>query len=99
MGMLDEMLGQVAGGHDVAGLAGKLGLTPEQVQSALHALTRATAEPGDTAGLAAAKTGLPIGTLQELLGHLGGEEGLGKLAGMLGGSGGLSGMASGLFNR
>ena len=99
MGMLDDMLRQVGGGGlDLAGLAGKVGLTPEQAESAVHALGRSAPEPGDTAGLAAAKTGLPVDALQQILAHIGGEGGLARLAPLLQ-QGGLAGLASGLFER
>lgn len=88
--MLDTILGQVAG-HDLSGLAGRVGLTPEQLQMGLQALTQAHPQPGDTATVAAQQSGLPVGALQQVLGHLGGEGGLGQLAGALGGGGGLGG--------
>ena len=93
MGILDQVLGQVAGGADVAGLAAKVGLTPQQVDSAVQALGRALGEPGDTAGLAAAKTGLPVDKVQQLLAHIGGESGLGSILGGLGDGGGLGKLA------
>lgn len=95
MSMLDTILGQIAG-HDLSGLASKVGLTPEQLQMGLSALHQAHPEPGDTAGLAAQRTGLPVGALQQVLGHIGGEGALGQLAGVLGGSGlGGGGMGGG----
>lgn len=97
MSMLDTILGQVAG-HDLSGLAGKVGLTPEQLQLALAALNRAHPQPGDTATVAAAHTGLPVEALQQVLGHLGGEGALGQLAGALGG-GGLGGLGGILGGR
>ena len=98
MSMIDEMLKMVAG-HDVSGLAGRVGLTPEQVHSALDALGRARGEPGDTAGTAAARTGLPVDTMQQVLGAVGGHEGLDKLIPLLGQDGGLMGLAKGFFER
>lgn len=91
MSMLDAILGQLAG-HDLGGLAGKVGLTPEQLQMALSALTQAHPQPGDTATVAAQNTGLPVNVLQQVLGHLGGEGALGQLGGVLGGGGGLGGL-------
>ena len=90
MSMLDAILGQLAG-HDLSGLAGKVGLSPDQLQTALGALTQAQPQPGDTAQTAADQTGLPVGALQSILGHLGGEGGLGQIAGALGGGGGGEG--------
>lgn len=97
--MLDTILNQVAG-HDLSGLAGRVGLTPEQLQMALSALHAAHPQPGDTATVAAQNTGLPVNVLQQVLGHLGGEGALGQLGGVLGGggpgSGGLGGALAGL---
>ena len=100
MSMLDTILGQVAG-HDLGGLAGKVGLTPDQLQMALSALHQAQPEPGDTAGVAAERTGLPVGVLQQVLGHIGGEGALGQLAGALGGGGGGGGLGGlgGMFGE
>lgn len=101
MSMLDAVLGQLAG-QDLGGLAGKVGLTPEQVQMALHALGRAQPQPGDTASTAASDTGLPVDAMHQILAQLGGEGGLGQVIGALGGAGGgaggggLGGMLGGL---
>lgn len=92
MSMLDTVLGQVAG-HDLSGLAGKVGMSPDQLQTALAALAQAHPEPGDTAGLAAQRTGLPVDALHQVLGRIGGEGALGQLGGVLG-SGGLGGLGS-----
>lgn len=97
MSMLDTILGQVAG-HDLSGLAGRVGLTPEQLQMGLSALQQAHPRPGDTAEVAAQHSGLPVDALRNVLGHLGGEGALGQLGGVLGGggSGGLGGALGGL---
>lgn len=93
MSLLDGILGQVAGNASVAGLAGKVGLTPEQVETAIAALGKAHQEPGDTVQQASDQTGLPEDKLGQILGHLGGESALGPLAGMMEeqGAGGLMG--------
>ena len=98
MSLLDGILNQVSG-HGLDGLAGRVGLTPEQVQMALQALGRAAPQPGDTAHQAAQETGLPVGPLQQILAHIGGEGALGQIAGALGGggAGGLGGMLGGLM--
>lgn len=95
MSMLDTVLGQVAG-HDLSGLASRVGLTPEQLQMGLSALHQAHPQPGDTAQVAAQDSGLPVDALRNVLGHLGGEGALGQLGGVLGGSGGLGGALGGL---
>ncbi|MES2290569.1 MAG: hypothetical protein V4530_12615 [Pseudomonadota bacterium] len=104
MGMLDGLLGQLAGNIDVANLASKVGLSEEQVEMAMTALGQAHTEPGDTVETAAANTGLSADVLQQVVGHIGGEGSLGRFAEMLqqGGEGGgimgqLGGLASGLF--
>ena len=95
MSLLDTILNQVAG-HDLSGLAARVGLTPEQLQMGLNALHTAHPQPGDTATVAAEHTGLPVSTLQEVLNHLGGEGALAQLGGVLGGGGGQGGAGGGL---
>ncbi|HVI98658.1 MAG TPA: hypothetical protein VM657_06280 [Sphingomonas sp.] len=102
MGMLDGLLSQVAGNVDIANLAAKVGLDPAQVEQAVTALAQAHPQPGDTASQAAETTGLPVDTLQQIVGHIGGEGSLGQFASLLGEQGGgiggaLGGLASGLF--
>jgi len=86
MGLLDGVLGQIMGGGEnaiIANLAAKVGLTPEQAESAISALTQAHPQPGDTVQTAAGATGLPQEILQQVLGHLGGEGGLAAIASSL----------------
>lgn len=105
MGLLDGLLGQVAGNVDVQNLAAKVGLSPEQVESAVAALGQAHPEPGDTVATAADKTGLPTDKLQEIVGHIGGEGALGQFANLLngaggeGGIGGMIGKLGGMFGK
>ena len=106
MGMLDGLLGQVAGNVDIQSLAARLGLTPEQVEQGVQALGAAHAAPGDTVTTAAAATGLPADKLQQMIEHIGGEGALGRFAGLLqaeGGAGGLlvklGGLASGFLKE
>jgi len=105
MGMLDGLLSQVAENVDVKNLAAKVGLTPEQVESAVTALGQAHTAPGDTVDTAASSTGLPADILHQIVGHIGGEGALGKFAGLLNAQGGdgllgeLGGLASGLFGK
>jgi len=58
MGLLDGLLGQVAGNVDIQNLAAKVGLTPDQVEQAVTALGQAHPQPGDTVQTAADQTGL-----------------------------------------
>lgn len=83
MGLFDSILSDLAGNEGVAGLAAKVGLSPQQVEMALAALGRAHQQPGDTVAQASQETGLPQDKLGEILGHVGGEGALGGLAGML----------------
>ena len=89
MGMLDGFLGQLAEHVDVKNLAERVGLQPDQVEAAIHALAVAHPQPGDTAETAAAATGLTTQTLQEIVGHIGGEGSLANFASMLGAQGGV----------
>lgn len=98
MGIMDQMLEQVSGAN-IEALASKVGLTPQQVTSALAALGRAEAEPEDTAGGAAAKTGLPVEKVQQLLQAIGGEDGLRRIVGGLSQGGGLASAMTGLFGK
>ena len=100
MSLFDSILGQIEGSSTVANLAAKVGLTPEQVESAVAALGQAHTAPGDTVTTAADQTGLPTDKLQEIIGHIGGEGSLGTFAAMLGESGvagGLLGKLGGMF--
>lgn len=99
MGLLDGLLGQVAGGIDIQSLAAKVGLSPEQVEQAVQALGIAHAAPTDTAETAAAETGLPTDKLQEIIGHIGGEGSLGQFAQLLNGEGGIGGALGGLAGK
>lgn len=105
MGMLDGLLGQLAGNVDIENLATKVGLTPDQVEQAVQALGVAHPQPGDTVETAAAQTGLPTDTLQQIVGHIGGEGSLAEFSSLLHGEAGsdimgkLGGFASGLFGK
>ena len=100
MGLLDGILGQVAGNPAITNLAERIGLSPEQLTAAISALGEAHTQPGDTVAGAADSTGLSPDTLQQILGHLGGEGALGNLGALLGGAndeqGGLGGLLGGL---
>jgi hypothetical protein len=82
--MFDGILGSLLGGNPIIdNLAAKVGLTPEQVQSAVAALGAAHPQDGDTVETAAASTGLSADALQQIVGHLGGEGALAGIASML----------------
>lgn len=103
MGLLDGLLAQVTENVDVKNLAAKVGLTPEQIESAVSALAQAHTAPTDTVTTAAASTGLSADTLQQIVAHIGGEGALGNFASLLGQQGGvlgqLGGLAEGFFGK
>lgn len=101
MSVLDSILGQVTQNVDIKNLAAKIGLTPEQVETAVQALGQAHPQPGDTVQTAAASTGLSPELLQQIVGHIGGEGALAKFASMLGagGAGGVMGQIGGMLDR
>jgi hypothetical protein len=98
MGLLDGLLGQVAGNVDLKNLASQVGLSPEQAEMAIAALARAHPQPGDTVQQAAGETGLHPDVLQQILGQIGGKGSLGHFASALGGSG-AGGVLGGLFGK
>lgn len=104
MGMLDGLLSQLGENVDVAALATKVGLSQDQVETAMTALGQAHSAPGDTVATAAESTGLSGDVLQQIVTHIGGEESLGRFADLLGsgsgeggGLGSLGGLASGFL--
>jgi len=106
MGMLDGLLNQITGNMDVANLATKVGISPEQAEAAISALGLAHPEPGDTVATAAANTGISPDILQQIVGHIGGEGSLAQYAQMITGAQGeggtaetLGGLASGLLGK
>jgi len=94
MSLLDSILGQVSENSTVQNLATKVGLTPEQVETAVAALGQAHAQEGDTVETASAATGLPTDKLNAIVDHIGGEGSLGRFASLLEGEGGLAGIVS-----
>ena len=83
MGILDGILGQVAGNLDIGAIAQQAGIDPALAEKAVAALGQAHPEPGSTVEAAAAKTGLDVGTLTGIVAQLGGEGALGQLSGLL----------------
>ena len=105
MGMLDGLLGKISEQVDIANLATKVGLSPEQAQAAVAALGQAHGQPGDTVETAAASTGLSSDVLQQIVGHVGGEGSLASFASMIDRDGDgnplndITGMLGGLFGK
>ncbi|WP_374528244.1 hypothetical protein [Novosphingobium sp.] len=83
MGLLDGILGQVAGNLDVSSIAKQVGLDPAMAEKAIAALGQAHPEPGDTVESASAATGIDSGTLGQIVSQIGGEGALGQLSGLL----------------
>lgn len=98
MGLIDSLLGQVAGNVDVANLAEKVGLSPDMAEKAVAALGAAHPEPGDTVETAAQNTGISSDVLQQIVGHIGGEGSLAQFAGLIAGAQGASGLG-GMLDR
>lgn len=98
MSFLDEILGQVSDNVTVQNLAAKVGLTPEQVESAVAALGQAHGQEGDTVQTASDATGISADKLSEIVGHIGGEGSLGRFASILGQAGGASGVIGSISN-
>lgn len=94
MSLVDSILGQVGESATVQNLSAKVGLTPEQVESAVTALGQAHAQEGDTVQTASETTGLPTDKLNQIVDHIGGEGSLGRFASLIEGEGGLSSIVS-----
>ncbi|WP_068077247.1 hypothetical protein [Novosphingobium lentum] len=83
MSIFDSILGQISSNVDIKNLATKVGIDPEQAESAVAALAAAHPAEGDTVEVAAANTGLSPDVLQQIVGHIGGEGALGQFASMM----------------
>lgn len=88
MSLLDGLLGDLGGNATVQNLAAKVGMNPDQIESAIAGLAQAHMAPTDTVATASDRTGVPQDKLHEILAQLGGEGALGQLAGMMGHQGG-----------
>ena len=84
MSIFDGILKNIAGSpDDIANLAAKIGIDPAMAEKAIAALGQAHQMQGDTVEAAAAKTGLPTGTLDQIVEAVGGEGSLGNFASIL----------------
>jgi hypothetical protein len=82
--IFDTILKGIGGApDDVANLAKKVGIDPAVAEKAIAALGQAHQQQGDTVEGAAAKTGLPTGTLQQIVDQIGGEGSLMEFANSL----------------
>ncbi len=82
--IFDTILSGIGGApDDVANLAAKVGIDPAMAEKAIAALGAAHQQQGDTVAGAAARTGLPAGTLSQIVEHIGGEGSLMEFANSL----------------
>ena len=83
MSVFDDVLKAIGGApDDVTNLAEKVGISPETCEKAIAALSHAHQMQGDTVEAAAATTGLPKGTLNQIVEAIGGEGSLTEFANM-----------------
>ncbi|MEJ2408413.1 MAG: hypothetical protein P8Y48_03495 [Novosphingobium sp.] len=80
MGLFDGILSQVSEHADVGNLASQLGIDPAMAEKAIAALGAAHQQPGDTAELAAQKTGLDLELIRKIIAAIGGEGSLSEIA-------------------
>jgi hypothetical protein len=107
MSLFDGVVGSL-GTQAAEAIAARLGIDPGLAATAIGALVQNHSVPGDTVTQAAGQTGISPDILNQILAHIGGEGGLGALAGALGANattptgdaaqqtGGLGGILAGL---
>jgi hypothetical protein len=83
MSLFDGVVGSI-GTQAAEAIAAKLGIDPGLAAQAMGALVQNHDVPGDTVTQAANQTGISPNILSQILAHVGGEGGLGALAGALG---------------
>lgn len=84
MSIFDDLLRATGGApDDVFNLAEKIGIDPGLAEKAIAALGQAHQMQGDTVELASAKTGLPTGTLGQIVEAIGGEGSLSQFSNMI----------------
>lgn len=84
MSLFDGILKNIGGApDDVKNLAAKVGIDPAMAEKAIAALGQAHQMQGDTVEMAAAKTGLDTGTLDQIVNQIGGEGSLMEFGNML----------------
>jgi len=86
MGLFDGIAGSLET-QAAEAIAAKMGIDPSMAATAIGALTQNHAVPGDTVQQSADQTGISPDVLNQILGHIGGEGGLGALVGALGSGG------------
>ena len=90
MGLFDGIAGSLET-QAAEAIAAKMGIDPALAATAIGALTKNHPIPGDTVQQSAEQTGISPDVLSQILGHVGGEGGLGALVGALGGAAGQGG--------
>lgn len=83
MSLFDQILGAAQDHPTVKNMAEKIGIDAADAEKAIAALTESHHEDGDTVQLAAAKTGLSAGVLNQVMEQVGGEGSLGRFMQML----------------
>lgn len=84
MSIFDSILKNIGGApDDIVNLARKVGIDPAMAEKAVAALGHGHQLEGDTVEAAAAQTGLPTGTLSQIVEQIGGEGSLTEFANML----------------
>lgn len=83
MAIFDSILGAAHDHPTLKNMAEKLGIDPREAEQAVAALGEAHHQDGDTVALAAAKTGLPPQTLNQIVEQIGGEGSLARFSQML----------------
>ncbi|MBA4764150.1 MAG: hypothetical protein H2048_01540 [Erythrobacter sp.] len=78
MSLFDQLLGAAHDHPTVKNMAEKLGIDAATAEKAIAALGEAHHEDGDTVELAAGKTGLDSGLLNQIVGQVGGEGSLAR---------------------
>ncbi|MXP29161.1 hypothetical protein GRI58_10045 [Porphyrobacter algicida] len=105
MSLFDRLLNAAHDHPTLTNMADKLGIDPKQAEQAIAALGAAHHEDGDTVQLAASKTGLDAGVLQQVVEQIGGEGSLTKFIQILDSDhdgnpfDDIAGFASGLFGK
>ena len=90
MGLFDGIAGSLET-QAAEAIAAKMGIDPSLAAMAIGALTKNHPVPGDTVQQSADQTGIAPDMLNQILGQIGGEGGLGALVGALGSGGAAQG--------
>ncbi|WP_338445346.1 hypothetical protein V5F89_09140 [Pelagerythrobacter marensis] len=105
MALFDQLLGAAQNHPTVKNMADKLGIDASQAERAIAALGEAHHQDGNTVDLAAQKTGLDAGILQQVVEQIGGEGSLARFTQILDQDGDgnpfddIAGFAGNLFGK